>query len=133
MKVKSERTSAILAAIFGLMVATSGAFAQETRIGSYMAMLGPEDLTNSSGVRLTSAAAIIAQDRANFHRFGIRHTFDESDPWFSGRGHRMAIPSLVQMSPSTEQIIVRQGALVAVTIFATPDGQMTRMRVDIPG
>lgn len=109
------------------------AFAQEQRIGGYMAYLGPEDLTNSSGIRLQNAAAIVAQDRANYHRFGIRHEFDENDPWFSSRGHRMAIPELVVMSDNTAKIIVRQGALVAVSIFADATGQMTSMRVEIPG
>ncbi|MEM7177170.1 MAG: hypothetical protein AAF503_05660 [Pseudomonadota bacterium] len=122
----------IFAAISAVSLA-GGANAQDTRIGSYMALIGPEDLTNSSGARLTNAPAIIAQDRANYHRFGIRHELDETDPWFAGRGHRMAIPELVVMSPATADVIVRQGALVAVTIYADPTGQMTRMVVEIPG
>lgn len=109
------------------------AAAQDAPIGSYMALIGPEDLVNSSGTRLTTVGAIIAQDRANYHKFGIRHRYDESDPWFTGRGHRMSIPDLVQVNPTSAQVIVRQGALVAVTIYATPDGQMTRMTVEIPG
>ena len=116
-----------------LVLSASGALAQERAIGTYMALLGPEDLVNSSGTRLNDAAAIVAQDRANFHRFGVRHKLDESDPWFASRGHRMAIPELVEMSSRTAQVIVRQGALVAVTVFADPTGQMTRMRVEIPG
>jgi hypothetical protein len=32
---------------------------------------------------LTSAAAIIRQDRANFQRFGIRDPEDEDDPFLS--------------------------------------------------
>lgn len=111
----------------------SGALAQDTRIGSYMALIGPEDLVNSRGTRLTDAAAIIAQDRANYHRFGIRHALDETDPWFTTRGHRMAIPELVIMSQATANRIVQQGALVAVTVYADPTGQMTRMVVEIPG
>lgn len=116
-----------------LALTATGAYAQDQSIGTYMAYLGPEDLVNSSGVRLGSAAAIVAQDRANFHRFGIRHTEDQSDPWFSSRGHRMSIPDLVEISDVEAAIVVRQGALVAVTVFADPTGQMTRMHVQIPG
>ncbi|OAN75548.1 hypothetical protein A8B78_16170 [Jannaschia sp. EhC01] len=121
----------ILAATLAL--AATGASAQDQAIGTYMTLLGPEDLVNSSGVRLQSAAAIVAQDRANYHRFGIRHQGDQSDPWFSGRGHRMAIPDLVDISDVEAAIIVRQGAWVAVTVYADPTGQMTRMWVQIPG
>lgn len=119
--------------IFAATLATGAAVAQDARIGTYMAFIGPEDLTNSSGVRLNNAAAIVAQDRANVHRFGIVHQFDERDPWFASRGHRMAIPELVVMSPATANQIVRNGALIAVSVYADPTGQMTRMIVEIPG
>lgn len=122
--------------IFAAIAATclaSGASAQDSRIGSYMAYLGPGDLVNSGGARLSDAAAIVAQDRANYHRFGIRHAQDDTDPWFASRGHRMAIPELVVMSQTTADVIVRQGAIVAVTVYADPTGQMTRMVVEIPG
>lgn len=119
-----------IAAISAFATAAS---AQDSVIGTYTALLGPEDLTNSSGTRLQDAAAIVAQDRANYHRFGIRHAADQSDPWFDSRGHRMAIPGLVVMPDSTAQIIVRQGALVAVSVYADPTGQMTRIVVQIPG
>jgi hypothetical protein len=122
-----------IAIIVAFASAASGALAQDRSIGTYMAYLGPEDLVNSSGTRLNSAAAIVAQDRANFHRFGVRHAQDEPDPWFASRGHRMAILDLVQVSNTDARIIVRQGALVAVTVFADPTGQMTRMLVQIPG
>ena len=45
--------------------------AQELR-ESYKALLSERDHFNSEGQRLTSAAAIIRQDRANVHRFGIK-------------------------------------------------------------
>lgn len=109
------------------------AHAQDQSIGGYSAFLGAEDLRNSSGVRLSSAPAIIAQDRANYHRFGIRHQGDQSDPWFDSRGHRAAIPEMVEMSRQTADVITRQGAYVYVTVYADPTGQMTRMVVEIPG
>lgn len=73
----------------------------------------------SSGVRLQSAGAIIAQDRANAYRFGIRHQGDQPDPWFSGRGHRMAISDLVDISEMDARIVVQQGAWVASRFVLT--------------
>lgn len=57
-------------------------------IGSYVARLSETDHFNSSGQRLTSAAAIIRQDRANFHRFGIKDPEDEGDAFFADEGNR---------------------------------------------
>ena len=50
---------------------------------SYVALLSERDHFNSSGQRLTTAAAIIRQDRANFHRFGLRDPGDEDDTFFA--------------------------------------------------
>ncbi|QUJ76502.1 hypothetical protein KDD17_16780 [Sulfitobacter albidus] len=122
-----------LTALTALALSAGAAAAQERKIGSYTAMIGPQDLVNSSGKRLTSAGAILAQDRANYHRFGIRQQGDQGDPWFGARGQRAAIPSLVQMPDWAAKRIVTQGAFVFVTVYATPDGQMTRLHVQIPG
>ena len=46
---------------------------------TYVARLSAKDHFNSSGGRLDSAAAIIRQDRANFHKFGRRDAEDELD------------------------------------------------------
>ena len=95
-------------------------------------LLGTEDLFNSKGTRLGSAAAIIRQDRANFHKFGIRHQYDQADPWFGTVSGRNGMERLVRMSAFTEDIIVRQGALVAVTVFGT-GARISRITVEIPG
>ena len=52
-------------------------------IDSYLARLGPNDHYNSRGKRLTSAAAVIRQDRANYHKFGLRDPEDENDSVFA--------------------------------------------------
>ncbi len=44
---------------------------QAERIVDYTALISPRDLTNSKGVRLTSFAAILQQDRANLHKSGV--------------------------------------------------------------
>lgn len=63
-------------------------------IGSYYATLGPNDLYNSSGTRLSSFGAILQQDRANVHRFGIYDAFDQGDPFFGNANVRSQIPSI---------------------------------------
>ena len=47
----------------------------------YTARIGDRDLHNSAGVRLTSTAAILQQDRANFHKSGRS---DVSGPFRDG-------------------------------------------------
>jgi hypothetical protein len=51
-------------------------------IESYTAFLSEADHFNSNGQRLTSAAAIIRQDRANYYRFDRGDPEDESDRFF---------------------------------------------------
>lgn len=116
----------IALALFGAPTA-----AQDSYDG-YIALLGPEDLTNSSGVRLRSAAAIVQQDRANFHRFGIRHSWDQSDPFFASQSARASMGPLIRMSPHTEEIIVRQGALVYVQVQSRGN-RIVGISVEIPG
>ena len=74
MPVNAMKASA-LAAAFAL-VAVSPALAKKGPLDSYCATLSARDHFNSNGQRLTTAAAIIRQDRANVHRHV--HT-DEED------------------------------------------------------
>ncbi|MEL7115313.1 MAG: hypothetical protein AAGP08_06930 [Pseudomonadota bacterium] len=65
-----------------LALATSPAAAQQI-IAEYRTMLGPHDMRNASGARLTDLCAIVQQDRANYHRFGMRDELDSFDAAFS--------------------------------------------------
>lgn len=66
-------------------------------IGSYYATLGQHDFFNSSGTRLRDFGAIVQQDRANVHRFGIYDGNDEGDPVFGNRNNRSLIPNIIQL------------------------------------
>lgn len=77
-----------------LVMAPFGAAADDL-IADYFVELGPQDFYNSKGARLTDTAAIFAQDRANVHRFGIRHGGDSLDPVFGSREMRAQIPALL--------------------------------------
>ncbi|KMW57867.1 hypothetical protein AIOL_002835 [Candidatus Rhodobacter oscarellae] len=79
--------------IFVICVALtlSGPAAAQQVLTEYYALLSPTDMRNSRGVRLTDLCAIVQQDRANFHRFGLADDIDDWDPIFSSREARAAI------------------------------------------
>ncbi len=85
------------------LLASAPAGAQEL-IAEYYALIGPEDMHNSRGERLGDFCAIVQQDRANYHRFGVRHEYDADDPIFHSRAARAAIPGRCRIMPGSEYI-----------------------------
>ncbi len=73
-------------------------------IAEYYALLVGEDLRNSRGVPLGSFCGVIQQDRANFHRFGIRHDGDDWDPVFADRAARARISTTCQLAAGSEYL-----------------------------
>ena len=95
---------------------------QRGPIDSYVAYIGADDLYNSSGARLTKPAAIIRQDRANFHRFGIRDRIDESDTFFADEINRQALENMLAngtMSSSVARMIAKGGAIIQVDVYGS--------------
>ena|SRR3984957_1596824 len=91
-------------------------------IESYTARLSPRDHYNSNGVRLTSAAAIIRQDRANFYVYGLRDSEDEPDSFFSNKGNRARLEGMLEngrTTPDAIQRIVNGTPLIRVDIYST--------------
>ena len=127
------RRHLLFALLLGL---ASPAAAQEYAVGSYRAFIGPEDLTNSRGVRLTDAVQVLRQDRANVHRFGIVHPGDETDAWFHQPDFRAAMASRFQagggIDPLTASIILNGSVPVVVTVYAI-NGTFSSLRVEVPG
>ena len=76
-------------------------------LGHYHALLSERDHFNSNGQRLTSAAAIIRQDRANFHRFGLSDSEDEPDAFFADAGNRAALESMLERGRAGPGVISR--------------------------
>lgn len=93
-------------------------------LGGYWATIAPEDMYNSRGVRLTTLGAVLQQDRANFHRFGIRQQGDESDPVFFDRATRARLPALYQQSYKVPELeaMVRSGQPFRVYVFICGSG-----------
>ncbi|MEI2387163.1 hypothetical protein [Breoghania sp. JC706] len=71
------------------------ALAQGRLLEVYVAYLGPDDHYNSRGERLSEPWQVIRQDRANFHRFGIRDRGDEGDRFFASAANRARMERMV--------------------------------------
>jgi hypothetical protein len=108
------------------------AFGQEL-IGGYVAYIGDDDLYNSNGARLTEPWQILRQDRANFHRFGIRQRGDENDPFFSDANNRAAMEQMVRNGGITREarrLLLQGGATVYVDIYGR-NGRGTSVDVTV--
>lgn len=128
------RVLAPIVAALILAVAPMSAGAQ-TLLGAYVAWIGQQDLYNSNGQRLTDFWQIIRQDRANFHRFGIRQSRDEGDPFFADAAARATLEQLVRTSeidPYSRRMIEAGNVPVYVEIFGSGKA-MTSVRVQVPG
>ncbi|MDF1609537.1 hypothetical protein PZ897_15225 [Hoeflea sp. YIM 152468] len=79
----------------------------EEVIAEYLAWLDVRDTVNSKGVKLKSFGAVLAQDRANFHRFGIRQELDTDDAVFGSRDMREKLPQLYKAGRSVDAYIRR--------------------------
>lgn len=89
-------------------------------IHSYLALLSEQDHFNSYGQRLTSAAAIIRQDRANFHKFGQRDQIDETDEFFASKANRARMERMLKRGRASQRVInqiVNHTPIVRVNIY----------------
>lgn len=85
-------------------------FAQQL-LERYTTEIAPEDRVNSGGVTLIDPSQILAQDRANFHRFEVRQPGDSADGYFGERTNRAALAQLVERgSISPDALAVLTGA-----------------------
>lgn len=104
-------------------------------IGSYSAVIGQDDLYNSSGKKLTQPWQVLRQDRANFHRFGISQPGDEDDPFFGSADNRAAMESMLRNShfdTATARALLSGRAHVYVEIYGR-NGRGTFVNVEVGG
>jgi hypothetical protein len=129
---KGEATlrSLIFAFAIGISVCAPTFSHAQQLIGSYVARLSEADHFNSRGQRLTSAAAVIRQDRANFHRYGIKDQEDEVDTFFADEGNRAALEQMLERGradPGVLHRIVNGTPLIRVDIYRGVDGLFVRV------
>lgn len=125
------KSLAITLAICEALCAPQPSKAQEM-VESYVAFLSEADHFNSNGERLRSAAAIIRQDRANFHRFGRRDPDDQDDMFFAKAENRDALERMLergQASPGVLSRIVNGTVLIRVDIFRSRTGPYIQVTV----
>ena len=90
-------------------------------IESYCATMGEEDHFASDGYPLKDAAAIIRQDRANFHLFDKRDQSDEDDSTFGSKANRARLERMLKngsMDRATRQAIINGTPDVCIDVFA---------------
>lgn len=86
----------------------------------YSARLSAADHYNSNGERLRTAAAILRQDRANFHRFGVRDPDDDPDRFFASADNRARLERMIAsgfLDRRTERLILDDTPRVIVEIW----------------
>lgn len=119
----------VVAAVLVAAVIATPVRAQQL-IESYTAYLSEADHFNSNGQRLTSAAAIIRQDRANFHRFGRGDPGDEGDRFFANIDNRAALERMLERgraAPGVINAIVNRTPLIRVDIYRDGGDHLIRV------
>lgn len=109
-------------AVFLALLVPATVVAQGRVLADYTARISAQDQVNSVGDRLETAAAILRQDRANYHRFDQADAEDEGDDVFDNRHERGRIERLMSrgvVRPDTARAIVNGTPLVRVTVYAT--------------
>ena len=114
------------AALLTATITSASAQSSITRSGttmlldSYVAYIGDNDLYNSNGARLREPWQVIRQDRANFHRYGIRDRLDEDDSFFASADNRAAMERMLAngtIATSARRAILGGGAVIQVDIY----------------
>ena len=98
----------------------------EELVEQYVAVLSERDHFNSKGSRLTDAAAIIRQDRANYHKFGLRDRGDSGDSFFASAASRDLLERMLNRGTSSKSAInaiVNRTPVVLVHVFTSDSGQ----------
>ena len=118
------KVAAITLVIACLCFSAAGLYADEV-LETYRARLSARDHFNSSGQRLTTPAAIIRQDRANFHRYNAADPEDEGDTFFANAKNRDILEKLLERGRTTGdayRAVVNGTPLVAVSVVKTEEG-----------
>ncbi|TIV25891.1 MAG: hypothetical protein E5V90_25425 [Mesorhizobium sp.] len=112
-------------AVAGLVAATAlvaGSARADDMLGSYVARISDRDHRASDRYPLSSAAQMVRQDRANWHKFHRRDSDDQGDPWFRSDGSRADLQRMLErggaMSSSTRRAIVNGEPLIEVDVYS---------------
>ena len=111
--------AAAVALVFGLGAA--GAAQADEMLGSYLARISDADKQANDGYALDTAAQIVRQDRANWHKYGSNDDEDQSDAWLESADARARFERQLNapgaMDRATRNAIVNGYPLIQVSIY----------------
>ena len=103
------------------LLAGVGAAGAEEMLGSYLARISDADKQASDGFALESAAQIVRQDRANWHKYGSNDDEDQSDGWLESADARVRFERMLKapgaMDSATKRAIVNGYPLIQVSLY----------------
>jgi hypothetical protein len=101
-------SAGVLAVLAGI-----GAASADQYLGSYVARISDQDHHASDGYALDTAAQMVRQDRANWHKFGYGDAEDQDDPWFGSTDARARL----------ERMLGKSGAMTGAVRNAIANGE----------
>ncbi|MBZ9770794.1 MULTISPECIES: hypothetical protein [unclassified Mesorhizobium] len=110
-----------VAAMLAATTLGTGTARADDMLGSYTARISDRDHRASDRYPLGSAAQMVRQDRANWHKFHRRDSDDQGDAWFRSDGSRADLQRMLErggaMSSSTRRAIVNGEPLIEVDVY----------------
>ena len=101
----------------------------------YCTTISKEDRSNSKGLRLTSVAQIIQNERANFHLGRHIDPNDQTDISFADPSYRAAIPKIITANSAgpilSEELIYGDDAVDICVMLDGADMPALGMRMEI--
>ncbi|PBB17697.1 hypothetical protein [Mesorhizobium sp. WSM4313] len=111
-----------VAALLATTTLGTGTARADDMLGSYTARISDRDHRASDGYPLGSAAQMVRQDRANWHKFHQRDSDDQGDAWFRSDGSRADLQRMLErggaMSSATRRAIVNGEPLIEVDLYS---------------
>jgi hypothetical protein len=102
-------------------LAAIGTASADQPLGSYTARISSQDHKASDGYPLDTAAQMVRQDRANWHKFGNGDPEDESDPWFTSTSARARLERMAgaagAMNGETRNAIANGTPVIQVDVY----------------
>jgi hypothetical protein len=90
-------------------------------LGSYVARISDRDHHASDGYELGSAAQMVRQDRAYWHKFGRGDRGDEGDPWFRTNAQRERLQAMLErrgaIGTAANRAIINGEPLIQVDVY----------------
>lgn len=111
----------VAAGVLATMLAVAAPASADEFLGSYVARITQDDKSASDGYPLDTAAQMVRQDRANWHKFGRGDAEDEDDAWFGSADARARLERVLKrsgaMSQSTKRAITRGQPVIRVDVY----------------